>query len=266
MKTLDIYHALWRHKLFIVVMTATLVAAVAFLTVRQQPTYEASTLVRLDQGTFSSDPGETLRALEAGQQLVRTYAVIAETRSIAEEVEDELEGRVTGPELASITAEADEEVDLLLISVRSTSPERAAAIANAVPQALKQYIVEHRQVPRAAIQATTDPDAPPLPTDPVYREQLDVVDPARIPEEPAAPNLKLNLLVAGLLGLIFNGALALLIALLGDRWRDPEELERLTGRPILATVPNLAFASPPRSPDGARRALREKEQVSHVRG
>jgi capsular polysaccharide biosynthesis protein len=238
----DLYHALWRHKFFIVVMTALLAAAVWFLTSRQTEIYQTSALVRVDQAVV--DPSELRGALEAGERLVRTYAIIAETERIAADAFEQLEGSVPRAEIADVSAEPGEEVELLWITAQSPSPERAQLIANAIPRALQNYIRESRrfQVPTTSF----DPENPTAaPTQAVIaRERLDVVNEASLPRKPAYPNLRLNLALAVSLGLIFNGALALLIVLVSDRWRDADELERLTGRPVLASVPNLQLIPP----------------------
>lgn len=244
MSVADLYHALWRHRVFIVVMTALLVGAVWFLTSRQTKIYEASTLVRVDQAVV--DPSELQGALEAGERLVRTYAIIAETTRVGDDVHEQLGGRVPRSEI-SVLATPGEEVELLWITAESPSPERARLIANAVPDALKNYIRDNRrfEVPAPTTTPQTGTTAPP--TTIVARERVDVVNEASLPTEPARPSLELNLGLAVALGLIFNGALALLIAIVGDRWRDTEELERLTGRPVLGSVPNLQLISSPQT-------------------
>jgi capsular polysaccharide biosynthesis protein len=83
-------------------------------------------------------------------------------------------------------------------------------------------------------------------------EAVVTVERAELPTSPVAPNLALNIALAVLLGLMFNGALALLIELLADRLRDADELEATLGRPVLAAIPVLTFRkqSPFEAPDG----------------
>ena len=240
----DLYHALWRHKYFIILMTALLAAAVWFLTSRQTKIYKASTLVRVDQNVV--DPTDLRGALDAGQTLVRTYAIIAETGRINLDIQRQLAGKVPPGEV-NISAEPGQDVELLWLSAESPNPLHAQLIANAAPQALKDYVQESR---RFVVPGTTTTDATGTTTAPpevVARERVDVVDRASLPSSPARPNMTLNLALAVVLGLIFNGALALVITLVGDRWRDTEELERLTGRPVLASVPHLQLVAPGRS-------------------
>jgi hypothetical protein len=71
-----------------------------------------------------------------------------------------------------------------------------------------------------------------------------------LPRAPASPNVKLNLALALLLGFIFNAALALAIDLISDRIGDADAFEKLTGVPVLASIPPLKFmdVEPPSNP------------------
>jgi capsular polysaccharide biosynthesis protein len=216
----DVYRALWRHKLFIIVLTASLAVATGFLTSRETPVYEASTLVRVQQRI--DNPGEAFGALQTAGRLAQTYAEIVATETIARKVQETLGGRVPLGEIAgSISASQIQDLELLSIGARSTSPKQAQAIANAAPQALRSFIEETGTI----------------------RDQIIMVQPAALPTNPVSPKLKLNIGLAILLGLIFNGALAVLIDVLGDRASEPDELERLTGVPVLAVVPKLVLSS-----------------------
>jgi succinoglycan biosynthesis transport protein ExoP len=210
----DVYLALWRHRYFIVVMTVALVALTWFLTASQEKQYTASTTVRVLQSIQT--PEQALGALQTGERLARTYARIAETSTIADQVYVEL-GRSVPLREITVDAEQVSDLELLSIAVTSAIPSRAARIANAVPLALNDYI-----------QRVGGLD-----------DRIAVVERAAAPVSPSSPNLKLNLAIALLLGLIFNSALALLIDALSDRVGDADDLERLTGYPVLATVPIL---------------------------
>jgi capsular polysaccharide biosynthesis protein len=214
----DVYRALWRRKAFILILTAGLVAAVWFLTQRETPIYEASTLIRVEQRI--ADPGQADRSLDVGQRLAKTYAKIAETTQIAQQVFTQLNSTVPFDQIkGKISAAPVQDLELLSISARNPDPKVARDIANATPPVLQLY-------------AATG----------TLGDKVTTADPAQLPTSPASPNLTLNIALAVLLGLIFNGALALLIQVMSDRFADVEELERVTGRPVLATIPTLDFA------------------------
>lgn len=238
MATADIYRALWRHKYFIGVLTAILVGAAWYFTSRQTPIYEAYTLVRIQQRTPANDPGEVNTALDLSERLALTYAKIVNTAPIYGRVWTRLVARVgPSPQEFHLSATPIEDTELLGISARSPDPRVAMLAANAVPPTLRNFIRE-----KAAL-----------------RDQIEQYDAARLPDSPVSPNLKMNLAIALLLGLMFNGALALLIAVLSDRLPDPDELEASVGRPVLATIPVLNFTS-------SRRRHEDTEQAEVLEG
>ncbi len=64
-----------------------------------------------------------------------------------------------------------------------------------------------------------------------------VVDEAKVPALPNKPNLRLNALLALVLGLLGGVGLAFLFEHLDDTFRRPEDLERLLGLPVLGVIP-----------------------------
>ncbi len=213
----DVYRALWRHKLLIAGLTAIVVAGAWYLTSRQPPSYQASALVRIQPKIKTS--AEAFAALQTGQRLAQTNARVTTTLTIASAIEEELDGAVALSEI-DLSARQVDDLDLLTISATHANPERAALIANAAPGALRDFIDRTGTL----------------------NEQILDVQPASVPSSPSGPRLRLNVTIALLLGLIFNAALALLLEALSDRVTDPDGVERLTGKPVLATVPVLAFS------------------------
>ena len=66
---------------------------------------------------------------------------------------------------------------------------------------------------------------------------ISVVDEARAPVFPYKPNLRLNGLLALVLGLLGGVGLAFLFERLDDTFKRPEELEKLLGLPVLGVIP-----------------------------
>jgi capsular exopolysaccharide synthesis family protein len=69
---------------------------------------------------------------------------------------------------------------------------------------------------------------------------IKIVDTALIPEIPVSPNVRRNLLVALLLGLICGIGLAFIADFLDSSVEGPEDIERLTGLPMLGVVPHFS--------------------------
>ena len=206
-----------------------LVCGVWFVTSRQQKLYTASTMVRVVQA--ANDPTDVINSLEAGQRLAQVYARIAETRTVRNQIYQDLHGTV-GLTRIDLSASPVQDLELLTISATHPSPKLARKVANAAPVALRSFV-----------KGSGSP-----------HEKVIVVEKARVPTSPSSPNLKLNLALALLLGLVLNG----LLAVLGEILRDPlpddmPELEQLLGGPVLATVPTLEFIAPKKRRFGSRR-------------
>jgi capsular polysaccharide biosynthesis protein len=237
----DIYQAVWRHRIFVMVMTALVVLAVGLVTARQQKLYTASTLVRIVQA--ANDPTDVVNSLEAGQRLAQTYARIAETRTIRDQIQREL-GSSIAVNRIDISASPVEDLELLTISATDSSKSLAREVANAAPEAL-----------RAFVQQSSTP-----------REQVIVVERARTPSAPSSPRLKLNLALALVVGLVLNSLLALLAEILRDPLPDGQQLEELLNRPVLATVPTLEFIQPQARRFGRGRKAKRGRRVDREIG
>jgi len=212
----DVYKALWRYKFIILALTAVCVAAAWYATSRQERTYEASTLIRIQQRT--TDPGETFAALQASERLARTYAQIIGSGALGPAILARLPGASAG-DIAGVELSADpvEDLGLLWISARSEDPNRAAIVANATPPVIRAF---------ARNRGT-------------FRDEIVTVKPATTPSAAVAPNTSLNVGLALLLALVFNSGLVLLYEVLRDRLPDSDELGQELGYPVLATIPTL---------------------------
>lgn len=237
MTAADLYRALWGRKVLIATLTAACLAATLFFSLRQMPVYEAETLVRIQQRI--DEPSQAFESLEASQRLTETYAEIIQSGALGDRVERLLAPRLAGVVVSDrdLTAQPVKDLELLTIGARDPDPRRATVIANAVPAALRNFIRETGTL----------------------RDSIATVAPAELPTSPASPNILLNLALALLLGLLVNGAIALLAELLADRLPDPDELEASMGVPVLTTVPTLEFTTTPGSfARGARDDLPER--------
>ena len=228
----DVYRTLWRSKLLVALITGIVVATAFALTSRETKLYTAYSLVRVQQTVQRED--EVFSALVTGERLARTYEIIAETFSVRQLVDEGLPGNVSSGG-TGINASQLSNLELLQIAVTGPDPEVAAAVANEVPDALATFVAEEETG--------------------TVRDTITVVERAGVPSIPTSPNLRLNLIMAFLLGLILGGGVALLKESFSDRIKDLEELERVTRHPVIATIPNLKFA--PR-PSGARSNGRQK--------
>ena len=218
----DIYRALWRHKFFITVLTAACIGATWYATSQQTRKYQASALVRIQEGGPSAGD---FSALQASQLLAQTYAQVIGSGALKGRIETLVARRVAAgkvPEV-KISGQPVPNLDLLSITALSKNPTRALIVANAVPVALMSFIRDTG----------------------TRNVQVVIVKAATMPTSPVSRHMARNITIAFMLGLIFNGALALLIELLRDRLPESEELGQTVGHPVLATIPALRLQLAP---------------------
>ena len=219
MSSRDVYRALWAHKLFIGFATILVAAAAWYMTSRQQPVYQATTLVRIQQPI--SDQGQSFTAIATGSKLAQTYAGIVPTRTIARRVYSQLDGAVPYHLIADhISASALPDLDLMRIHVRGPDPTAAQRVARAAPAALEAYIRSTGTI----------------------KAEITPTELAALPTAPVAPSKKRNAMFAFLLGLVLNSGLVLAFRAVRDPIDRVDDLEKIVGAPVLATIPPLRFA------------------------
>jgi capsular exopolysaccharide synthesis family protein len=69
---------------------------------------------------------------------------------------------------------------------------------------------------------------------------IKIIDRALVPEKPSSPNVKRNLIVAFLLGLMGGVGLAFIAHFLDNTVKNPEVLDKLTGLPSLGMIPHFS--------------------------
>ena len=73
---------------------------------------------------------------------------------------------------------------------------------------------------------------------------INIVDPADVPQKPSSPRIVLNLLVALFGGLVVGAALAFILEQMDEAIADPGEVERRLGLPLLGSVPKVDGVAP----------------------
>ena len=71
----------------------------------------------------------------------------------------------------------------------------------------------------------------------VGANNIAIIDPAKVPEGPSAPNLPINLALAGLLGLALAAVATFALDQMDEGVREPAQIPRLLGLPLLGSIP-----------------------------
>lgn len=201
------------------VLVVPLVAAMATWVVSAffvPPTYEAAATLWVvqDGGQGQMD----YNALLLSRNLARTYAEIARSRTVLQQVIDQLGLDLTVTDLERrLTASAVRDTEIISLKVQDGDPGRAAAIANAVAAAFQERIRSYMKT-----------------------ESVTVVDPAVPSASPVKPRVVMNTAVALVLGAIVAVGLAFLLEVLDTSIRTHEDVDHHLCLPVLATIPDFA--------------------------
>jgi capsular polysaccharide biosynthesis protein len=185
-------------------LVATWVAGIAGWIVASSipPTYEART--QLLVGPYNTDRD----TLAASAVLVQTYSQLITTEPILTSAIAEAGATLTPDELESATrVTADNTTRILDIRVQDTDPQMAATLANKLAA----------EISILSARGTNRPEG-----------QIQIVDFARPPTDPVAPQKSLIVALAAIAALIGAMVLVLLVEYLSAAVRSEEELVRVT--------------------------------------
>lgn len=206
---------LWSRKFFIIFI-ALVVGTIALLgsVFLIKPKYTSTTRIYVVSRTADSI---TNQDLQAGSYLVKDYQEVITSNEVLSSVIDKEKLSLTPNELSSmISVTIPTDTRVISISVEDDNAQEAATIANTV-----------REVAAEKIKAITKVD------------DVTTLEAAEVPKEPSSPNIKRNTLI----GVIAGGGLAvisiIILEVLDDRVRRPEDIEDVLGLPLLGIVPDI---------------------------
>ena len=210
---LSLLRTIWRKK-FLILLTAILTTGLAFAysAFLVTPQYDSTT--RLYVVNQSGDNGAviTTQDLQAGSFLVKDYKEIILSQDVLKNVTTTL--GITDDIKEKITVNIPVDTRILSITVRDSDPNQAATIANTLRDEAAKKIIEVTKVS----DVTT----------------LEAAVPA---EKPSTPQTKRNLVLGFIVGAFLATALVLVLEVLDDRVKRPQDIEEGLGMTLLGVVP-----------------------------
>lgn len=209
---------LWKRK-FLIVLAAIIagLAAFAYSSFVIQPQYTSTTRIYVVNRNQADKPGLTNQDLQAGSYLVKDYREIILSQGVLEKVVADqslaMDAKTLGRKV-SVTVPADTRI--VSISVRDGKPEEASRIANALREVAAQKIISVTKV-----------------------SDVTTLEEARPATSPSSPNIRRNTMMATVAGVGFVTVIVLLVELLDDRVKRPEDIEEVMHLSLLGVIPNL---------------------------
>ncbi|NQM30466.1 capsular biosynthesis protein CpsC [Streptococcus suis] len=210
---LSLLRTIWRKK-FLILLTAILTTGLAFAysAFLATPQYDSTT--RLYVVNQSSDNGAVItnQDLQAGSFLVKDYKEIILSQDVLKNVTTTLE--ITEDIKGKITVTIPTDTRILSITVRDSDPDQAATIANTLRDEAAKKIIEVTKV-----------------------SDVTTLEAALPAEKPSTPQTKRNLVLGFVAGAFLATALVLVLEVLDDRVKRPQDIEEGLGMTLLGVVP-----------------------------
>ena len=209
---------LWKRK-FLIALVALVagVTAFAYSSFVIKPQYASTTRIYVVNRNQADKPGLTNQDLQAGSYLVKDYREIILSQDVLEKVVADqnltIDAKTLGRKV-SVTVPADTRI--VSITVRDGKPEEASRIANALRDVAAQKIISVTRV-----------------------SDVTTLEEARPATFPSSPNIRRNTMMATIAGVGFVTVIVLLVELLDDRVKRPEDIEEVMHLSLLGVIPNL---------------------------
>lgn len=207
---------LWSRKFFIIfialaVGTIALLGSIFFI----KPKY--TSITRIYVVSRSSDSSLTNQDLQAGSYLVNDYKEVITSNEVLSSVISQENLSLSTTELSNmISVNIPTDTRVISISVEDTDAQEASDIANTI-----------REVAAEKIKSVTKVD------------DVTTLEAAEVASKPSSPNIKRNAALGALVGGFLAIVGILVLEVLDDRVRRPEDVEEVLGMTLLGVVPDI---------------------------
>ncbi len=181
-----------------------------------EPTYEASVSMYVNNNSNKDSTHINSGDLAVALRLVETYVNIIQSDNVLEKVISETGLTLSAGQIRSmLSANAVGETEMFRVTITSTNPQMSADIANAIAAAAPAEIAKI-----------------------IEGSSAKIIDYAKVPAVPAAPNYTLNAVVGGLIGAVLAIIILIAVHLSDVRIKKEEDLQRIQDAPVLGTIPD----------------------------
>nr|WP_254908712.1 Wzz/FepE/Etk N-terminal domain-containing protein [Clostridium tyrobutyricum] len=179
-----------------------------------KPTYEASSSIIVGKPTnnIKTDNNDVMMY----QNLVKTYAQIAQSDSVAKAALNKLNENITLDQFQKMVSVTPQEgTQILTIKADSKDPNEAAKVVDTMASS---FISESKKV---------------FPTG----GDIQIMDRAQIPNKPVKPKKTLNVAIAFFLGLIVSVGISFLLEYQDNTIKTEDDIDRYLELPVIGVIP-----------------------------
>lgn len=209
---------LWKRKFSIVLVALVFaIAAFGYSAFLAKKEYQSTSRIYVVSRQNQDNNALTNSDLQAGSYLVKDYREIILSQNVLTQAIDELKLDMTPAELSKkINVSVPTDTRILSITAKDGDPKEAARIANGLRNVAAEKIISVTKV-----------------------SDVTTLDEAEVPQLPSSPNIRRNVLLGFVAGAGLMMVLLVVVEVLDDRVKRPEDIEELMGLTLLGIVPDI---------------------------
>ena len=209
---------LWKRKFSIVLVALVFaIAAFGYSAFLAKKEYQSTSRIYVVSRQNQDNNALTNSDLQAGSYLVKDYREIILSQNVLSQAIEELKLDMTPAELLKkISVSVPTDTRILSITAKDGDPKEAARIANGLRNVAAEKII--------AVTKVSD---------------VTTLDEAEVPQTPSSPNIRRNVLLGFIAGAGLMVVLMVVVEVLDDRVKRPEDIEELMGLTLLGIVPDI---------------------------
>ena len=209
---------LWKRKFSIVLVALVFaIAAFGYSAFLAKKEYQSTSRIYVVSRQNQDNNALTNSDLQAGSYLVKDYREIILSQNVLSQAIEELKLDLTPAELSKkISVSVPTDTRILSITAKDGDPKEAARIANGLRNVAAEKIISVTKV-----------------------SDVTTLDEAEVPQSPSSPNIRRNVLLGFIAGAGLMVVLMVVVEVLDDRVKRPEDIEELMGLTLLGVVPDI---------------------------
>lgn len=209
---------LWKRKFSIILVALVFaIAAFGYSAFLAKKEYQSTSRIYVVSRQNQDNNALTNSDLQAGAYLVKDYREIILSQNVLSQAIEELKLDMTPAELSKkINVSVPTDTRILSITAKDGDPKEAARIANGLRNVAAEKIISVTKV-----------------------SDVTTLDEAEVPQSPSSPNIRRNVLLGFVTGAGLIVVLLVVVEVLDDRVKRPEDVEELMGLPLLGVVPDI---------------------------
>lgn len=212
----EIFEAIKKRKQIIIWVTLLSVILTAIVTIfLVKPTYEAHESVIISKQADSSSTAYNYNDVMMYQNMLKTYAAIAQNESVAQQTIDDLKLNIKAPVLMSqVKVVPQTSTQIIDLKFQSKDPEEAYNVAEKYTD---NFIKRANEL---------------LPSG-----SITVLDKADFPKSPVKPRVKIDIAIAFVLGIMASIGIIFLLEYSDNTIKTEKDIEKYLGVPVVGVIP-----------------------------